>query len=219
MNKSKPVIILGSGGHASVLLDILLQQNVEILAVVSPVAPDKNSTLAKYRYLSDDDDVFSYSSEDIELINGVGFIPNNKASKCSGYKQPRHKLFHYFKKHGYSFKTIISDFALLSPSTQLEEGVQIMHGCILQPGVKVKANTIINTRTIVEHGCKIAKHNHIATGAIVCGDVTTEDYVFIGAGATVIQGLTLGESSVIAAGALIRKNVAAGNRIYANKLK
>jgi peptidase E len=38
MNKLKSVIIIG-GGHTSFLLDILLQQNVEILAVISPDKP------------------------------------------------------------------------------------------------------------------------------------------------------------------------------------
>ena len=38
---------------------------------------------------------------------------------------------------------ILKHSYLISPSAQLEEGVQIMHGCIIQPGVNIKAITII----------------------------------------------------------------------------
>ena len=216
MSKSKPVVILGGGGHASVLLDILHQQNIEVLAVVSPVAPDKCSPLAQYKQLKNDNDVFDYAPEEVELINGIGFIPSSKKNYCSGDIQLRHKLFCYFKDQGYFFKTIVADSALLSPNTQLEEGVQIMHGCIVQTGVKVKANTIINTRVVVEHDCEIAQHNHIATGAILCGGVKTKNYVFIGAGATIIQGITVGENAMIAAGSLVRKDIATNSRVYAH---
>jgi acetyltransferase-like isoleucine patch superfamily enzyme len=77
-----------------------------------------------------------------------------------------------------------------------------MHGCNIQEGVKINANTIINTQVVVEHDCDIASHNHIATGAIVCGSVNTQAHVFIGAGATVIQKVSIGHNVTIAAGGI-----------------
>jgi len=216
MNKAKPVVILGGGGHASVLLDILHQQNVDILAVVSPEAPAKSSNLANYKHLKNDDDIFAFNPEDIELVNGIGFVPSSGENGSCGDKQLRHRVFDYFKSHGYFFKTIVSDSALISPSSQFEEGVQIMHGCIIQTGATIKTNTIINTRAVIEHDCEIAEHNHIATGAILCGGVKTQNYVFIGAGATVIQSISVEENAMIAAGALVRKNITKNSRVYGN---
>jgi len=71
------LIIIG-GGHTSVSLDILLQQNVEILAVISPEKPEQPSALANYQHLRNDDDSLRYRPEDIELIKGIGFISASK---------------------------------------------------------------------------------------------------------------------------------------------
>ena len=38
--KEKPVILLGAGGHAKVLLDILLEQNIEVLGIAEKNGED-----------------------------------------------------------------------------------------------------------------------------------------------------------------------------------
>ena len=43
--KEKPVILLGAGGHAKVLLDILLEQNIEVVGIVEKDGADLPSDL------------------------------------------------------------------------------------------------------------------------------------------------------------------------------
>lgn len=63
---------------------------------------------------------------------------------------------------GYVFETIVSKDALVSSYSELDEGVQVLPGAIIQPGVRLGENTIINTRVIIEHDTIIGNNCHIS---------------------------------------------------------
>lgn len=200
---TKPVIILGGGGHARVLLDILRRLNCRLLGIVDPHQP-VGGTLLGLQVLGADDVVFDYSATEIELINGIGSLPKDKGLRAS--------LFNSFNAQGYRFKTLIDPTAFIAADVELKNGVQVMAGAIIQAGAKIAENTIVNSGAIVEHDCRIGRHVHIAPGAILCGAVAIGDNVHIGTGATIIQGISIGSDSVIGAGSVITQDVA-GNRI------
>lgn len=196
---SKPIVMIGAGGHAAVLAELLLAEGRQLIAVVSPEPIKTNSPLAGLERLASDDSLLaSYSPEQVELVNGVGSIPGNSL---------RQKLFEYFSERGYNFSSVISSHAILSKYLKLEEGVQIMAGAIVQTSVSIGKNSIINTGAIVEHDCVIGPHNHIAPGVTLSGGVCTERNVHIGTGASVIQGIEIAEYAVIGAGTTIARDV------------
>jgi UDP-perosamine 4-acetyltransferase len=98
-----------------------------------------------------------------------------------------------------------------------DEGVQVMAGAIVQPGVRVGANSVLNSRSSVDHDCVIGSHVHVAPGAVLCGSVVVGDHAFVGAGATVIQGVHIGAGAVIGAGVVVIRNVAKGAVVYGAK--
>jgi len=206
---NKPLIILGAGGHAAVLMDILRQKKAEVLALVGPKIDSNRKVLQNIPHYLQDDDVFTFSPDDIRLVNGIGSLPGSTL---------RTKLFSQFTAVGYQFETVIADTAIVSAYAELGQGVQVMAGAIIQAGAVIGANSIINSGVIIEHDCIIGAHNHIAPGVTISGDVITEDYVHIGTGASVIQGIKLANHVVVSAGVAVTKNVPAAHTVFNGRI-
>jgi len=204
---TKPYIVLGGGGHARGIIEILLSHNAVIEAVVTPKlspAPEFKSL----KHLCHDDDIKGYPANSVELVNAIGSLP--KDAKL------REKLFKQFKSAGYHFARVVSEAATLSKYAELGEGVQVLPGATLN-ACRAGANTIINTGAIVEHDVRIGENCHIAPGAVICGDVCIGNNVHIGAGATVLQGLNVANGAVVGAGSVVTKNLSAGAINYPAK--
>ena len=202
---AKPLVMLGAGGHAAVLAEILLEQKQPLIAVVAPDPIPANSPLAGLKQIASDEQLLStYTPQEVELVNGLGSIPDNNL---------RWKLFEFFSAKGYRFASVISPKANLSNYLDLAEGVQIMMGAQVQTNASIGKNTIINTGAIVEHDCKIGAHNHLAPGVTLSGSVITASQVHIGTGASVIQNIQIDEQAVIGAGATVVRDVPAQQKI------
>lgn len=200
-----PIVIIGGGGHASVLAEILLLQGREILAVISPEDISQRSVFKGITHLKNDDDILAFSKDQIHLVNGIGMMPK------SGFKR---KINEYFLSLGYQFETVIADSAFVSPFSKIEIGVQILPMAIIQTGAIVGSHSIVNSGALVEHDCNIGAYNHIAPKATLCGQVKTEDNVYIGAGSTVIQGLSIGCGAIVGAGASLTKSLGSNTIAY-----
>lgn len=196
---TKPLVILGAGGHAAGLAEILKKQGHTLLGVVSPHPLAPRGPLADVPHINGDEALLEqFGPEQVELVNGVGALPG---------KDLNWTLFQRFTGLGYRFASIISPHAILSEYVTLGQGVQIMAGAIVQAGVQIGDNTLLNTGCIVEHDCNIGSHNHLAPGATLSGGVTTGSRVHIGTGANIIHNIKIGECAVIGAGTTVAKNV------------
>lgn len=194
---SKSLIILGNGGHASVLIETLLkqEQGYEIIGFTTPIMEDNVFGLV---YLGPDEVIYNYNPQEVNLVLGLGML---------GPSSAREKTFKHFKEKGYFFKSIIHPTAIISPSAQLGEGVQIMAGAIVQTGTSIADNTIINTGAIIDHDGQIGAHVHIAPGTKVSGAVKIGNGTHIGTGTTIIQGIHIGEKCLIGAGSVVVKEL------------
>lgn len=193
----KPIVIIGSGGHARVLVDIAELLGYGIAGFSVPEKQDVN-TLWGIPIIGCDEDLLNFSPQTITLANGLGSVSSLTR---------RYEVFKKFHERGFSFATLVHPSAIISKNTVLGEGTQVMAGAIIQPGTKIGANSIINTRASVDHDCNIGDHVHIAPGATLSGGVKIADGVHVGCSATIIQGITVGEWSLIGAGSLVIRNV------------
>jgi UDP-perosamine 4-acetyltransferase len=193
------LIVVGGGGHAKVLVSTLLLSGREVLGFV-----DVNASIPKLlsiANLGDDSAAFAHSPEQVRLVNGVGSI--NSAIR-------RRKIYERFAERGYAFETVIHPSAIVSLEVEVDEGVQIMAGAVVQPGTRLGMNAIINTGACVDHDCLIEAHVHIAPGATLSGDVRIGRGSHVGTGATIIQGIKVGSGCVVGAGAVVIRDVPDG---------
>ncbi len=200
--------MIGGGGHASVLAEILLTQGREILAVISPDDVSQRTVFKGITILEKDEDILKFDKDKVLLVNGVGMMPK------SGFKQ---KINEHFLSLGYQFETIIADSAFVSPFSKIEAGAQILPMAIIQTGATVGRHSIINTGALVEHDCKIGAYNHIAPKATLCGQVETNENVYVGAGSIVIQGVSIGSGAIVGAGACLTKPLECDAVLYPPK--
>ncbi len=203
-----PIVLLGGGGHASVLADILLAQSREVLAVVSPDDITRRSVFRNIPHFKEDKSALRFKPNEVLLVNGIGMMPNSTSKRS---------INEYFESQGYRFETVISDSASVSPFASIAEGVQILPRSTVNAGACIGKHTIINSCALVEHDCQVGAYNHIAPNAVLCGQVKTEESVFIGASATIIQNLQISHSSVVGAGATVTESLCPNTIVYTNR--
>jgi len=148
--------------------------------------------------LGGDEYLSEVNPQEVFLLNGIGMMPGNRI---------RQVVFERFTGKGFQFPSLVHPFAWLSRQASIGEGVQVLAGCVVQPGASIGANTIINTRSSVDHDSVLGEHSHLAPGATLCGDVRIGSGSFIGAGAIITQGVTVAPGTFIKAGSLTAKNV------------
>jgi sugar O-acyltransferase (sialic acid O-acetyltransferase NeuD family) len=192
------VLLIGSGGHASVLLDMLIEQKINVLGYVSPLPAANQKLFSDLYWFKSDEDILQFDKLTIKLINGIGSLPGNTL---------RADFYRNYKKLGYNFATVVSTDASVSRYAFLEEGVQVMRGAMIQTGTCIGYNSIVNTGSIVDHDCSIGNNNHIAPGVSISGQVASQSVVHFGTGSTVIQSININGNVIIGAGTTITKDI------------
>lgn len=195
---SLPIVVIGAGGHARVVIDALQCAGLDVEGVTGllPV-PD----VLGVPYLGTDDFILARKPESVRLANGIGSIDA---------KGTRAEVFERFVALGYEFVRVVHPKAVIARSAHLEQGAQVMAGAVVQPAARLGKNVLVNTRASVDHDCVIGDHVHIAPGATLSGGVVVETGAHIGAGAVILQGRTVGAGAVVGAGAAVHRDVPAG---------
>ncbi len=202
--KQLPVIVIGAGGHAKGLIDILHRLKREIIGCTGLNKGLNGTEVMSEKVIGLDEDILNYSASEVRLVNGLVSI---------GTVNRRKEIYEVYSKQGYIFETVVHPNAIISEEVGLAQGVLVMPGAVLMPGVHVAKNALINTSATVDHDCSIGAHAHIAPKAVLCGAVSVGAGAFIGAGAVIIQGITIGRDAVIGAGAVVTKDVPAKHRV------
>ncbi len=201
MADHKPVLLLGGGGHATVVLNTLLASERRVIGFLDSNPKIKSIFgLARLGDL-DTSSVDVYRPEQVDVANGLGSI---------GDVSLRYSVFTSWKMRGFQFVTLAHPESVIGKQVELGEGVQIMAGAVVQPCVSIGENSIVNTRASVDHNCTLGAHVHIAPGATLSGDVTVGDRAHIGTGAVIVQGISIGQGSIVGAGSVVVKNVDSG---------
>jgi UDP-perosamine 4-acetyltransferase len=195
--KNKPVILIGSGGHAGVLAEILQANRINTLGIVDPNKKigDKYFGL---EVIGNDSIIREHSPKEILLVNGLGSLPELNT---------RWEIAKKFRSLKYEFLSLIHLNASVSKDVKIGEGAQIMNGSVIQHGVTIGKDCILNTGIIVDHNCSIGSYSHLAPGCVLSGGVTIGEKVHIGTGSSIIQNIKIGNNVTIAAGSIIHKDI------------
>lgn len=203
--ENKPVILLGAGGHATVLLDVLTLVGANVLGYLDKSSGGGGDNLRDVPFLGVDEEVRRFSPTDILLVNGIGSV---------GKAESRREIFLKFRAWGYHFRSVIHPTATISNWARMGEGVQVMAGAVVGANVTVGDNVIINTRATVDHDCHLASHVHIAPGAVLSGMVQVGESAHIGTGAAVKQGVRIGERAIVGVGSAVVHDISVGAVAY-----
>jgi len=196
--------MIGAGGHALVLIDVMQQLHIEPIAIVSPTAPGIEY-LKQYAWIDSDDKVSDYQTTEIILINAIGST-DNVNTRAAVYSR------HTGKK--YNFISLLHPNSSISKiDVKLGNGFLALANSLIGPGVTIGDNVLINSGAIIEHESSIGNHCHIASGAVVCGNCHLGQKIHLGAGATVNQNIRIGDGAIIASGSVVTRHVEANTMV------
>lgn len=204
-------VIIGAGGHARVLIDCL-----KTAAWTGPIvaldhsAERHGSDFHGVRIVGGDDQMRRLGDEGYCFLIGLG---------TTGESDRRTTLFAKAVDAGLIPLTAIHPSATIAEHTEIDDGTQIFAGTIVNPGVRIGANSIVNTGAVIDHDCHIGRNVHVAPGACLGGAVSVGDGAHVGIGAVVLNGISIGASSVIGAGAVVIRDVAPRTTVVGNPAK
>ncbi|OAT80386.1 acetyltransferase [Desulfotomaculum copahuensis] len=194
-----PIVIVGAGGHATVIAEIIKKQGkYDIIGYTAPGERVPGDDWG-HEYLGNDGILPDLQQKGIVLAAiGVGGTGDNRL---------RAKLYKEVNEYGFSFPVLIHPSATIYSNTLLGDGTVVAPSAVVNPGVQIGVNVIINSGAIIEHHCIISNHVHVSPGAVICGGVKMSPLVHVGAGSVLVQGVSLGEGAIIGAGAVVLHDV------------
>jgi len=197
---SRPVVILGAGGHARVVIDALRSgQDCNIAAVLDPDPALHGAMLDGVPVAGDDDRLAEYPPASYDLVVAVVRFGDHVV---------RHDLLKRARALGYRIVSVVHASATVSPRTTIGDGAQIMAGAIVNPGAAVGVDAIVNTGAVVEHDCTVGTGAHLAPRVLLGGRVAVGAMAQLGLGCVVLPGLVVGDGAIVGAGAIVTTNVA-----------
>lgn len=192
------IIIIGSGGHASVVIDIVEKVGDHTIIGLIDSFRTKGNKVMGYEILGDVEDLpgLSESSGTFDLCIAVGD------------NWQRHLLYE-------KVVTLLDDVdlpAIIHPSAQIARSVKMGRGVVVMAGVVINSRTtigdlsILNTNSGIDHDCELRHYGSLAPGVVCGGNVSIGAFSAIGIGSTVSHGMSIGDHVVIGAGSLVLKD-------------
>jgi len=205
------ILLIGSGGHCKVVLDLLLRvKEYEVVGLID-VRKRLGAKVFGTSVIGRDADLPRFFRSGIKYcFISIGSV---------GDPGLRVKLYGLAKRIGFILPNLISPSALVSSRAILGEGNYIAPWAAINAGTQIGNACILNTGAIIEHDCKIGNFVHISSGAILSGGVSIGAYSHIGAGSVIIQNLRVAEETIIGAGSVVTKNIHKGKIAYGNPCK
>jgi len=193
------IVVVGSSGHARVILDILRQAGqYEVIGLLDTYKP-QGSGCSSHVVLGTCEDLPALiAAEQVE--GGIVAIGDNWT---------RAKIAGQIKAivPGFRFVTAVHPSARVAEDVTLGDGTVVMAGAILNPGCVIGESSIINTGASLDHESVMGDFSSLGPGVVTGGRVRIGNYTAIGIGAVVLQEITIGEHTVIGAGATVVGNV------------
>jgi sugar O-acyltransferase (sialic acid O-acetyltransferase NeuD family) len=180
------IILQGGGEHARVVLDCLLTQKADVVALFDP---KYSGFLFGIPQRGEYDPTYH---PDAHLIVAIG---DNKTRK-KVVEKSRHK-----------FTNAIHPSVLFSLFSTMGTGNMLLHGAIIQAQTSIGNHVIVNTGAQIDHDCIIKDYVHVGPGAVLSGSVSIGEGTFIGAGAVVIPGIKVGAWATIGAGTVVINDI------------
>lgn len=190
-------IIIGTGGHARVILDILnYDRNIEIVAFL-----DKEIHGPFEKIM------------DIPVLGGHSVLPDMLKIGIKGTiigvgdNKIRKDYYEKFRNMGMELVNAIHPTVHIAHNVKIGKGVVIAAGATIATGAEIGNDVIVNTGAIIEHEDILEDHVHIAPGTVLAGRVKVKEGTFIGAGSVVKQYVTIGENAIIGAGSVVLEDI------------
>ena len=194
------VVVIGAGGHAKVIIDMLLDNGLIVDACVSHVQAEP------YR--------------GVPVLVGDKFLAALRADGVDqavvavGANSVRQRLADEAVALGFTLPPVVSRSAQISPTARIGDGVVVMPNAVVNADAIIGRLAIVNTGATVDHDCIVGEAAHVAPGVHFSGGVQLGERSMVGVGSSARPLVKIGDDVVIGAGSVLVSDIADGVIAY-----
>jgi sugar O-acyltransferase (sialic acid O-acetyltransferase NeuD family) len=195
------ILIIGSSGHAKVVIDIVEHEGrYRVAGLIDDFRAAGESTMG-YPVLGTVRDlpgvVAAHSLRGAVIAVGDNFARAQLAERVARLCP------------ALPFVTAIHPRASIGREVSIGPGSVAMAGVCVNPGCVIGAHCILNTSASLDHDCTMDDFSSLAPRAATGGDCRIGAYAAVGIGAVVTHAMRIGEHSVVGAGSVVLADVPA----------
>ncbi|MFT6396292.1 MAG: sugar O-acyltransferase (sialic acid O-acetyltransferase NeuD family) [Bradymonadia bacterium] len=194
------IVIVGSSGHARVVLDIVERQAKYQVAGFIDSFRKVGVLESGYEILGDEEALRDLVKKH-QLVGVVVAIGDNHIRRRVSQKVAA-------IVPELEFVSAVHPSASIGRDVSIGRGTVVMAGVCVNPGSTLGAGCILNTRSSLDHDSEMRAFSSLAPGVTTGGNCVIGAGVAIGIGATLIHGITVGEHTVVGAGSTVLKDLA-----------
>ena len=193
------IVIIGSSGHAKVIIDIVEQEGRYKIAGLLDLDRKVGEKTLGYQILGREDDLpqlaTTHAVKGAIVAIGDNFVRSRVAARvkeaCPGlpFASARHPR------------------ASVARDVSVGEGTVIMAGVTVNPCCSIGRFCILNTNSSLDHDSVMEDFSSLGPGATTGGNCRVGSHSAIAIGAVLIHGIHVGEHAILGAGSTALKNL------------
>lgn len=193
-----PLVVLGAGGHAKVVIEAALARDPGRQILIVDDHPDAQSRRILGFGISGSRDWLAANAPGAPVALGLG---DNTI---------RLEALEWLLGQGREIETVVHPSATVGPTVKIGAGAFLAAGSIVIAEARIGRAAIINTAASVDHDCEIGEGAHIGPGARVCGNVRVGARSLVGVGSAVRPGVAIGADVTVGAGSAVVGDLTVG---------
>jgi len=187
------VVIIGAGGHAKVIADIVIKSGDNVVGFLDDNV-DIGTDILGYKILGKVELCQTIANEHKAFKFIIGIGSNNIRRVIS-------------EKYALKYYTAIHPRSIIGINVKIGYGTTVMAGSVINVDTKIGAHCIVNTSASIDHDCEINDYAHICPGTLLAGNVSIGNQSWVGIGTTIKNNVTIADDVFIGAGAVVVKDI------------
>jgi sugar O-acyltransferase (sialic acid O-acetyltransferase NeuD family) len=190
-----PLVVIGSGGQAKVVCDILLAMGETVDGFVDDEPSRVGLVVLGLPVLGTS-----------SWLDGK----NARVALGVGHNERRAEVARAVRARGARVVTCIHPSAVISASASIGEGTVVMANASVNPAAVVGEGCIVNTGAVVEHDNVLGEYVHLSPRVALGGEVKIGAFTHLGVGVSVHPRVTIGERTIVGVGAAVVRDLPSG---------
>ena len=198
-NKKKQIVLVGSGGFSSELIQYLkdiikIDNSLEIYGIVDNYLDHQNvKQIDGVNFLGKEEDLIDYDEKFFLIANGNN---NFRKSAYIRLKNQNRKIY-----------TLIHPSAYISPNCKIGEGSIICPNSIINSNTEIGKAALINVFSSIGHHSRIGDYCVLSPFSSVSGYASIGEGTFLGTRATIFPKVNLGKYCTVDSHTYVKSNV------------
>ena len=206
----KNILLIGGGGHASNIIDLILNEQEEYKPI-GYIDKKKGPPLLGVPWLGDDSSINEIRLSGVKYaFPAIGFGKNTNNNF-------RASIFQSLKLNNFKIPNLISKYAVVRSEVKLGEGILVQAGTVIDTRCVVGNNVAFGFNVLAGHNSNISDHVFLAGGAILNGGVNIGVGSFLGMGSILYKDC--GSWSKISPGTVCLKEIPDKKIVFGNPIK